>query len=281
MRWFVCIVAVAFSALITAAEPAAEGAFENAACVACHQTRDGELVNAWRRSGHGTTADTVTCVTCHGSSHNGAAQRARRDEHCAACHGGDPDPVVRSYATSKHGVISQLEQDDWDWSRRLVSANYRAPGCAYCHMHNGDHDVGSRVRSWAPLEEPAARERERLHYDIQMVCQDCHSSRYVERLLDNGERMLTMGRMKVREAASIIERASRDFGDPELAEAQDYFSKMRSLHLKNLYLGSGHQSPDYQWWHGQPALDGDLLRIKSAISELHRIRAIANGRTAE
>jgi len=46
---------------------------------------------------------------------------------------------------------------------------------------------------------------------------------------------------------------------------------MQSLHLKNVYLGVGHQSPDYQWWHGQPALDGDLLRIKGALGELHRI----------
>ena len=42
-------------------------------------------------------------------------------------------------------------------------------------------------------------------------------------------------------------------------------------HLRNVYLGIGHQSPDYQWWHGQPALDGDLLRIKDYIGELYRI----------
>ena len=36
--------------------------------------------------------------------------------------------------------------------------------------------------------------------------------------------------------------------------------------LRNLRLGAGHQSPDYQWWHGQPALDGDLIRIRNAVS---------------
>jgi hypothetical protein len=34
----------------------------------------------------------------------------------------------------------------------------------------------------------------------------------------------------------------------------------------------GHQSPDYQWWHGQPALDGDLLRIKGVVAERERRR---------
>jgi len=53
---------------------------------------------------------------------------------------------------------------------------------------------------------------------------------------------------------------------------------MQSLHLKNLYLGIGHQSPDYQWWHGQPALDGDLLRIKGAVGELYRKSAGRDGR---
>jgi hypothetical protein len=32
----------------------------------------------------------------------------------------------------------------------------------------------------------------------------------------------------------------------------------------------GHQSPDYQWWHGQPALDGDLIRIRDAMDEARR-----------
>jgi hypothetical protein len=48
---------------------------------------------------------------------------------------------------------------------------------------------------------------------------------------------------------------------------------MQERHLNNLYLGIGHQSPDYQWWHGQPALDGDLLRIRGALDELDRSHA--------
>lgn len=45
--------------------------------------------------------------------------------------------------------------------------------------------------------------------------------------------------------------------------------RVQSLHLKNVCLGVGHQSPDYQWWHGQPALD--MPRIKGAVGELHRM----------
>ncbi|NQU62105.1 MAG: hypothetical protein HQ512_13325 [Rhodospirillales bacterium] len=40
--------------------------------------------------------------------------------------------------------------------------------------------------------------------------------------------------------------------------------------MKSLRLGFAHHSPDYQWWYGQAALDGDLLRVKAAASRLRR-----------
>jgi hypothetical protein len=79
--------------------------------------------------------------------------------------------------------------------------------------------------------------------------------------------------MKVREANQLITQASKQFSDAKLADVRHQMKKMRQ-HLKNVYLGVGHQSPDYQWWHGQPALDGDLLRIKDAIFELYRMESI-------
>jgi len=32
---------------------------------------------------------------------------------------------------------------------------------------------------------------------------------------------------------------------------------------------------DYQWWYGQPALDGDLLRIKAAATRIARRAGVA------
>jgi hypothetical protein len=55
-------------------------------------------------------------------------------------------------------------------------------------------------------------------------------------------------------------------------ELDSLFTSMQT-HGRNVRLGAGHQSPDYQWWHGQPALDGDLLRIKGVIAERERRRA--------
>jgi len=262
---------ISFSAISMAEVQIPKGPFENSECLECHQQQSAELVAAWQDSAHATTETTASCVNCHGTTHNNAAPRARRDMTCIDCHGGEGSPVNHSYTTSKHGVLVRLEQDEWDWSRPLELANYRAPGCAYCHMHKGNHNVSAGVRVWNATQKTGATERERAQDVMHTACQDCHSPRYITRLFENGERMLDIGRMKVQEAAGVLEQAEEEFSAAELAAARKHLTRMQSLHLKNIYLGVGHQSPDYQWWHGQPALDGDLLRIKGALGELRRI----------
>jgi hypothetical protein len=264
-----------------AGTPAPESEFENSACIECHQQQDAGLVTAWRNSVHATAEQAATCVGCHGSRHGGAASRARRDSTCVDCHGGVKAPAVHSYATSKHGILTRLEQNRWDWEQPLESANYRSPGCAYCHMHKGNHDASAGVRAWNSLAGTEAAERERVQDDMRAVCQDCHSPRYISRLFDNGERMLDVGRMKVREAAGVLAQAAGEFTEAELAAARSYFEQMQSRHLKNILLGIGHQSPDYQWWHGQPALDGDLLRIKGELGRLRRLTVSDTGKDGE
>ena len=271
MRRLFFVWLIVFANISMADVPIPEGTFENSACIECHQQHSAELVAAWQESIHAATETMASCVDCHGNTHSNAAASARRDEACMDCHGGEDSPVIHSYTTSKHGVLVRLEQDEWDWNRPLELANYRAPNCSYCHMHKGNHNVSASVRAGSAMEETDAAERERVQDYMRAVCQECHSPRYITRLFDNGERMLDIGRMKVQEAAGVLEQAESDFTAVELAAAREHFVRMQSLHLKNVYLGVGHQSPDYQWWHGQPALDGDLLRIKGAVGELQRI----------
>ncbi|WJW76505.1 multiheme c-type cytochrome [Thiohalobacter sp. IOR34] len=241
-------------------------AAEGSDCVGCHEERDAALVADWQASGHGGLA--AGCAACHGEDHEAALERSRRDSACIDCHGGGRAPVVHSYTSSKHGVIMRLEAGGMDWNRPLKDANYRVPGCAYCHMHAGRH--GAPVASQgAEAEDGQARTR------YPVVCQECHAPRYVTRLFDNGRRMLAVGRMKLREAEALVASVARMLGEEALAPARERLVKMRH-HLHNVRLGIGHQSPDYQWWHGQPALDGDLLRIKGLIGRLQRQSSIDN-----
>lgn len=243
------------------------GNFENKACMECHKKNNPLLIKDWHSSAHANTQPVTDCVACHGKLHQAAASSSRRDSTCIRCHGGKKDPVVHSYTTSKHGVLMQLEKRSYDWNQPLADANYRAPGCSYCHMHKAGHNVSAGIRD--DLMDKAAAKK--VQEQIRIACLDCHAPRYITRLYENGESMLEIGRKKVREAQSLIERVSVTFSDDELAPARAQLVKMRQ-HLTNVYLGVAHQSPDYQWWHGHPALDGDLLRIKGFIGELYRIK---------
>ncbi len=250
------------------------GIYKNNACIECHKKNNAKLINAWRMSSHGKKAPDKTqyiadCISCHSASHDNSLSTARMDTACIECHGGNKAPVVHSYSTSKHGTLMRLEKKQQNWDQPLKSANYRTPGCAYCHMHTGNHNVANSVRKWTVLTDTDAHNLEQTQDKLQTVCQDCHSPRYITQLLRNGESMLQIARKKIREANKLIEQASSDFTENELSDAKKQMKKMQQ-HLKNVYLGAGHQSPDYQWWHGQPAMDGDLLRIKGIISQLYR-----------
>jgi len=183
---------------------------------------------------HGQTA----CIACHGDLHGETAARARRNDSCIACHGGPGGPVGRSYLTSKHGVIAHIEGPRWDWSRPFGEVSLRTPTCAYCHVRGQEH-------------RDEARE----------TCTDCHSGRFVDTLGAAGRRALGIGLMKVEEAEAVVSGS----------RSEALLEHMKSRTLGNLRLGIVHQSPDYEWWHGQAALDGDLLRIKGAAEmEGHR-----------
>jgi hypothetical protein len=212
------------------------GPLVDAACMDCHA----DATSAWREGPHGAARD-VGCVACHGERHDAAGSQARQSKSCIACHGGEKEAWGRSYATSKHGVIATLEGTRWDWTQRLAQANYRAPTCAYCHMHDGMH---------GQLLSPDV---------LETSCADCHSGRYVEALFAAGRRMLRIADLKLAEATAAA-------GSNPPQDVEQMLVHMKTKTLRNLRLGVGHQSPDYQWWYGHAALDGDLIGIKAAIS---------------
>ncbi|MBF0295238.1 MAG: hypothetical protein HQL96_08605 [Magnetococcales bacterium] len=207
-------------------------------CLSCHRQRDAVVTAAWEKSRHAMAE--VTCTACHGVAHDGGmTARARRNEACTTgCHPRENG----SHALSKHGVIAVMEGERLDFNLPLKEGNQRTPTCAYCHMHANEHDTAKVSRD--------------------IPCRDCHSPRFVETWFASGDQMVAIGDMKLREAEAVAAGSN----DPEM---RDLLHRMRDVHLRNVRLGVGHASPDDQWWHGHPALDGDLLRIKSLMQTLH------------
>lgn len=258
--------------------------YSNSECLSCHKKINPDLVQAWHNSSHSESSKKINtgCILCHGASHNDALVKSRSDATCINCHGGNTSPVVHSYSTSKHGAIMKMTKKKVDWNKPLKSANYRVPGCAYCHMYNTQHNTKETIREIDNFSTyPTKRNTEELRRKTLSVCSNCHAPSYIRRLFENGERMLMIAGKKINEAQILVDKVvnnqidnpkkqSLDNGVSTHIEAiKKQFHKMQT-HYKNVYLGVAHQSPDYQWWHGQPALDGDLLKIKTLISDLQR-----------
>jgi hypothetical protein len=104
----------------------------------------------------------------------------------------------------------------------------------------------------------------------QWICTGCHSPRYIREQFANGKRQIEVADLKLTEGEALIASAVDGQTDALLKLRQNL-----THHWQNVLLGVGHQSPDYQWWHGQPALDGDLIRIRDAITESRRRKALA------
>ncbi len=254
MRIAICFL---FAALVAGTSFAAElpaGSFTNDNCVECHHKETPGLVSAWRAGPHANNEMPDGCVACHGDRHLISMETARKNITCITCHGGEGSTVSRSYFTSKHGVIVKLEEQRWNWSKPLADANYRAPTCAYCHMHEGGHGLAANDEA------------------VDIACNDCHAPRYTEVITQAGKRALEIGSLKVTEAETAIRSFLQRAGvsKANATELEAMASRMRNETLASLRQGLGHHSPDYQWWYGQAALDGDLIRIKARITRLHR-----------
>lgn len=177
---------------------------------------------------------------------------------CVECHAGAAE---RSWALSKHGVIARIEAGR---ERR------RAPDCAGCHV----------VEAQTPTAQhyDAKRTRKQAREAATETCRACHSPRYATEQNAAAQRGLALGEMKRREAVALVEAARKETAGEELARIEKLLATLRDENLRDLRLGLAHQSPDYQWWLGQAALDGSLLRIKGALVEARRARAMAEGK---
>ena len=243
--------------------------FTQSQCVKCHQKEHSDLIADWSTSSHALAIPVVDCVACHGNRHDNNGT-ARRNATCTTCHDGFDKEATQSYHLSKHGIIATLESERWDWSQSLVQGNYRTPTCAYCHMHGGNHTMGGKYRPTDPLIDPGADERQIVLDRRLSPCYDCHSPRFASTWFTSGERMIAVGRMKAREGVKVMASIQRLGQRKETEKAGTILTSMVDEHLRNVRLGVFHQSPDHQWWHGHPALDGDLLRLKGVLGDLLR-----------
>jgi hypothetical protein len=258
------------------AENTPQGPFSQQQCLDCHKKTNPQIVAEWGSSSHATATPPVDCTTCHGITHE-KTPSSRQNPTCINCHNKFDKEATNSYRLSKHGIIATIEAKSWDWSQPLADGNYRTPTCAYCHMHDGDHSMGGKKKIKTPEAEEAETSMERRI----IPCYDCHSPRFATTWFKSGERMIAIALMKVREAKAVWEKIEQQGDNTEVKNATSILQSMNKKHFANVKLGIFHQSPDHQWWHGQPALDGDLLRLKGLLGDVIRRKNIKKLQSSE
>jgi hydroxylamine dehydrogenase len=131
---------------------------EVAACLQCHSVA-------------------TKCDSCH-TRHRFSAAEARRPEACVTCHSGPPHPDDDSYFASAHGKKYLAEAAKQDWGKPLIKGNYTTPTCAYCHMHEGQHQVADKtIWKFGLLEvNPNTSGNEVRRAAWVKVCSDCHEA---------------------------------------------------------------------------------------------------------
>jgi len=143
---------------------------EVAACLQCHSVA-------------------TKCDSCH-TRHRFSAAEARRPEACVTCHSGPPHPDDDTYFASAHGKKYLAERAKQDWSKPLTKGNYTTPTCAYCHMHNGLHQVADKtIWKFGLLEvNPNTSGNEVRRAAWIKVCSDCHDAAWSETKLKELDR---------------------------------------------------------------------------------------------
>lgn len=132
-------------------------------------------------------AEVASCIQCHSvatkcdschTRHRFSAAEARRPEACITCHSGPPHPDDDTYFASAHGQRYLAEGDDMDWTKPLKKGNYKIPTCAYCHLHNGQHQVADKTIWKFGLREinPHTAINQIRRQQWVAICSDCHES---------------------------------------------------------------------------------------------------------
>lgn len=170
-------------------------------------------------------------------------------------------------------VQGYWDPDHFYKSVASVQGNFENAQCVACHegitpgiVTDSRASRHAEPESTEPIGCPDCHgnDHQQLHLPTPRVCGACHAPRYVTEQLAAGTRLTEIARAKVREAEELAAR------HPEGATAVSGHLESIRRHLANVRLGAGHQSPDFQWWHGQPALDGDLIRLRHTVAHAMR-----------
>jgi len=222
-----------------------------------------------------------SCSACH-NRHHFSVEQVRHPDNCGKCHLGPDHPQKEIYDESKHGInfyahINEMNLDAKPW---IVGEDYiAAPTCATCHISATPdqpitHDVGDRI-SWTlrpPVSEKvdAAQVKkfkklgqelpdhflswEQRRGNMQNVCQQCHTKKYVNNFYTQYDNMVNLYNDKFGKPATELYKMIKANGlldDVAFNEAIEWtYFYLWHHEGRRARMGAAMMGPDYTQWHG-------------------------------
>jgi len=226
------------------------------------------------------------CQKCH-LRHEFSLEQARKPETCNACHIGPDHPQWEIYQESPHGIAYATGGDRWNWDAEpgtLGVDDFPAPTCAICHMSGfgttgTTHDVGDRL-TWY-LFAPISKRRpgwQDNRVRMQSVCQECHNKEFVNKLYEDGDKLVEAINAWVEESNQIVAPLKEKglMTDAPFDEPID-FTYFNLWHHwgRTAKFGAWMQGPDYVQWHGAYEILHDLAELREMAGE--KLKAAESG----
>lgn len=247
------------------------------------------------------------CDSCH-TRHLFNKEEARQPEACATCHMGLDHEQIEYYRTSKHGVISTIEEN-----------TTRVPTCITCHVDGGTHDVSQGITLGTVsqgafiagtgsgnnnVEDPNGIVQRAITLEdfsagrakMLSICKRCHSTSFANDVLERADEIKRQSDVRTGEAIKVIRDLEKDgLLDPmpenrppnpvtgnklPLTGQQTYsntsgieaeFFEMYKYALIHAWKGAYHMNPDYAHWYGWAQLNLQLEKIKGEERTLRRL----------
>ena len=222
-----------------------------------------------------------TCTNCH-TRHTSSVAVAREPGTCGQCHLGPDHSQIEIYEESKHGVLFNAQQKLLNLDAepdQLTTRDMFVPTCATCHMSglNGvgvTHDPSERLSYF--LANAITEKRPNYaaaQAKMKQICEQCHTSTVVDRVYEQGEKVVENTNRRVTEAKAIVDGLRKDgtlTGPPFSNEIDFVYFDLWHYDGRTSKHGAFMGGADFVQWHGNYPMLRKMAELHSMADQLRR-----------
>ena len=222
-----------------------------------------------------------TCTNCH-TRHTSSVAVAREPGTCGQCHLGPDHSQIEIYEESKHGVLFNAQQKLLNLDAepdQLTTRDMFVPTCATCHMSglNGvgvTHDPSERLSYF--LANAITEKRPNYaaaQAKMKQICEQCHTSTVVDRVYEQGEKVVENTNRRVTEAKAIVDGLRKDgtlTGPPFSNEIDFVYFDLWHYDGRTSKHGAFMGGADFVQWHGNYPMLRKMAELHSMANQLRR-----------